>query len=138
MKLFSKFVLILILGLGLAGCNTVGEVLPPNDEVLVYKLPYDLTYLRTLEALNSVGTWQLEETDKERGMISVRDTNYSRLDDSDLRVITFVIKRVDLETTSVSIDPKSQKVFGGKKLLEVIGRALGCENKSHSPSKIEG
>ena len=46
---FSKFVLILILSLGLAGCNTVGEVLPPNDEVLVYKLPYDLAYLRTIE-----------------------------------------------------------------------------------------
>ena len=130
MKLFTKFALILVLGLGLMGCNTVGEVLPPNDEVLVYKLPYDLTYLRTMEALNSVGTWQLEETDKERGMISVRDTNYSRLDDSDLRVITFVIKRVDQETTSVSIEPESQKVFGGKKLMEVIGGALGRENKS--------
>jgi MFS superfamily sulfate permease-like transporter len=130
MKYFSKFVLILMLGLSLAGCNTVGEVLPPNDEVLVYKLPYDLTYLRTMEALNSVGTWQLEETDKEMGLISVRDTNYSRLDDSDLRVITFLVKRVDRETTSVSIDPKSQKVYGGKKLLETVGEALGRELKA--------
>ena len=130
MNYFSKFVLILILGLGLAGCNSVGEVLPPNDEVLVYKLPYDLTYLRTMEALNSVENWQLEETDKERGMISVRDTNYSRLDDSDLRVITFVIKRVDRGTTSVSIDTQSQKVFGGKKLLDTIGEALGREIQS--------
>ena len=130
MNYFSKFVLILILGLGLAGCNTVGEVLPPNDEVLVYKLPYDLTYLRTMETLNSAGNWQLEETDKEKGTLSVRDTNYSRLDDSDLRVITFVIKRVDRRTTSVSIDPESQKVFGGKKLLEAIGGALGREIKS--------
>ncbi|MFH1799771.1 MAG: hypothetical protein ABH891_02825 [Candidatus Omnitrophota bacterium] len=127
---FSKFVLILILGLGLAGCNTVGEVLPPNDEVLVYKLPYDLTYLRAMDALNIVENWQLEETDKEAGLIRVRDMNYSRLDDSDLRVITFVVKRVDRETTSVSIDPKSQKVFGGKKLLEAIGGALGREIKS--------
>lgn len=138
MNYFSKFFLILILGLSLSGCNTVGEVLPPNDEVLVYKLPYDLTYLRTMEALNTVGTWELEETDKERGILSVRDTNYSRLDDSDLRVIAFVVKRVDRGTTSVSIDPKSQKVFGGKKLLEAIGGALGREVKSHSPSKIEG
>jgi MFS superfamily sulfate permease-like transporter len=132
MNHFSKFVLMLILGLGLAGCNTVGKVLPPNDEVLVYKLPYDLTYLRTLDAMNSISTenWQLEETDKEKGIISVRDMNYSRLDDSDLRVITFLVKRVDRETTSVSIDPKSQKVFGGKKLLETIGGALGREIKS--------
>ncbi|MBI4711057.1 MAG: hypothetical protein HY767_01130 [Candidatus Omnitrophica bacterium] len=130
MKHFSKLVLILILGLGLVGCNTVGEVLPPNDEVLVYKLPYDLTYLRTMEALNSAADWQLEETDKERGFIRVRDMNYSRLDDSDLRVITFVVKRVDRETTSVAIEPDSQKVFGGKKLLDGIGEALGREIQS--------
>ena len=138
MKNILAAVLVLILGLGFVGCNTVGEILPPNDEVLVYKLPYDLTYLRTMEALDSAGTWQLEETDKERGLISVRDTNYSRLDDSDLRVITFLVKRVDRGTSSVSIDPKSQKVFGGKKLLEAIGEALGREVKSQSPSKIEG
>ncbi len=134
MNFFSKFVLILMLGWGLAGCNTVGEVLPPNDEVLIYKLPYDLTYLRTMEALDGQGYWQLEETDKEKGIISVRDTNYSRLDDSDLRVITFWVKRVDRGTTSVAIEPKSQKVFGGKKLLDAIGEALGRESKSHSPS----
>jgi hypothetical protein len=130
MNNLSKFVLILILGLGLAGCNTVAKVLPPNDEVLPYKLPYDLTYLRTAEALNSVENWQLEETDKERGIIRVRDMNYSRLDDSDMRVIDFVIKRVDPETTSVSIAKESQKVLGGKKLLEVVGEALGREIKS--------
>ncbi|MFH0984668.1 MAG: hypothetical protein V1882_03935 [Candidatus Omnitrophota bacterium] len=130
MKFFSKLLVVLILGLSLAGCNSVGEVLPPNDAVLVYKLPYDLTYLRTLEALNDAQHWQLEETDKERGFISVRDTNYSRLDDSDLRVITFVIKRVDQQTSSVSIDPQSQKVFGGKKLLELIGETLGREIRS--------
>ena len=130
MKLFSRIVLILMLGLSLAGCNTVGKVLPPNDEVLTYKLPYDLTYLRTLDALNSAGTWELEETDKEMGWIRVRDTNYSSLDDSDMRVITFVVKRVDRGTTSVSIDPASQKVFGGKKLLEVVSEALGREVKS--------
>ncbi|MDD5225578.1 MAG: hypothetical protein PHV97_00145, partial [Candidatus Omnitrophica bacterium] len=84
------------------------------------------------------GDWELDETDKEKGILSVRDTNYSRLDDSDLRVITFQVKRVDRGTTSVSIDPKSQKVFGGKKLLDAVGEALGREIKSHSPSKFEG
>ena len=130
MKLFSRIVLILVLGLGLAGCNTVGKVLPPNDEVLVFKLPYDLTYLRTMEALDATGHWQLEATDKEKGTLSVRDTNYSRLDDSDLRVITFWVKRVDLGTTTVSIDPETQKVYGGKELLEAIGKVLGREIKA--------
>ena len=130
MNYLLKFVLVLILGLGLAGCNTVSKVLPPTDQVLVYNLPYDLTYLRTLDALNSVGNWDLQETDKEQGMISMRNTNYSNLSDSDQRVITFVVKRVDRGTTSVSIDPKSQKVIGGKKLLDTISEALGREIKS--------
>lgn len=138
MNYFSKFVLVLIFGLGLVGCNTVGKVLPPNDEVLTYELPYDLTYLRTMEALDSVPNWQLEETDKEKGTIDVRDTNYSRLDDSDRRVITFVVKRLDRGTTSVSIDPESQKVLGGQKLLDAVGATLGRESKSHSPSTVEG
>ena len=130
MKLFSQMAFILMLGLALTGCNTVGKVLPANDEVLVYKLPYDLTYLRTMEALDATGHWQLEETDKEKGLITVRDTNYSSLDDSDRRVITFLIKRVDVGITSVSIDPDTQKVYGGKELLAAVGKALVRELKS--------
>lgn len=137
MNHFSKLILVLMLGLGLAGCNTVGKVLAPNDEVFTYNLSYDLTYLRTMDALNSVENWQLEETDKEKGTITVRDMNYSRFDDSDLRVITFVVKRIDRGTTSVSIDPKSQKVYGGKKLMEAVGAVLGREIPV-SPSKFEG
>ena len=130
MKLFSGIVLVLILSLGFSACNTVGEVLPPNDEVLIYPLPYDLTYLRTMEALDGQGHWQLTGTDKEKGTLGVRDTNYSRLDDSDLRDITFLVRRVDRGTTSVSIDPKSQKVFGGAELMKAIAAALSREIKS--------
>ena len=130
MKIFYRLAFVLAFGLIVVGCNTVGEVLPPNDEVLIYPLPYDLTYLRTMEALDGQGHWQLEETDKEKGTISVRDTNYSRLDDADLRAITFVVKRVDRGTTSVSIDPASQKVFGGAELMKAIGTALAREIKS--------
>ncbi|HOW87876.1 MAG TPA: hypothetical protein P5561_01380 [Candidatus Omnitrophota bacterium] len=130
MKLFSTIVLILVLGLGLIGCNTVGEVFPPNDQVLVYPLPYDLTYLRTLETLEDYPDWQVSETDKEKGLIRVRDINYSRLDDSDLRSVAFTVKRVDRGTTSVSIAPESQKVFGGDKLLQAVAATLSGEIKS--------
>ena len=130
MKIFSQIALILMLSLGLVGCNTVGKMLPPNDRVLVYPLPYDLTYLRTMEILDTTSDWQLEETDKEKGTIRVRDTNYSRFDDSDLRVITFLVKRVDRGTTSVSIEPESQKVLGGKKLLEAVDATLSHEVKA--------
>ncbi|MBU9889393.1 MAG: hypothetical protein KTQ49_05965 [Candidatus Omnitrophica bacterium] len=127
MRQHGRFFCVLVLGLVLAGCNTVSKVLPPNDETLVYPLPYDLTYLRTLEALNAQPDWDLEQTEMAKGIIGVRNTNYSNFDDADLRVITFVIKREDLKTTSVSILPKSQHVPGGDKLLEAIGERLGRE-----------
>ena len=135
MKLFTSLILMIALAFGFSACNTVGKVLPPNDEVLVYQLPYDLTYLRTMEALDDHGSWQLEETDKEKGIISVRDTNYSNLDDADKRVITFQVKRVDRGTSSVSIVPDSQKVYGGAELLKAISSALGREIQFHSSSK---
>ena len=120
----------LVLSIGLAACNTVGKVLPPNDEVLVYPLSYDLTYLRTMEAVDGRETWKLEETDKEKGIITVRDTNYSSLNDSDKRVITFQVKRLDRGMSSVSIAPDSQKVFGGADLMKAVAAALGRETHS--------
>ena len=125
-----KFFLILILGVALAGCNTVSKVTPPNDETLLYKVPYDLAYLRTLEALDAQPNWELEETEMTKGVIKVRNANYSNLDDEDLRVITFTVKRVDGDTTSVSILPKFQHVPGGDKLLAAIGERLGREVKT--------
>jgi len=121
---------VVLLACGAVGCNTVGKMLPANDRVLVYDLPYDLTYLRTMETLDGHGNWQLADTDKEQGTLSVRDTNYSRLDDSDCRVIKFLVKHVGRNRTSVSIDPDSQKVIGGDKLLDAIGGALGREIRS--------
>lgn len=127
MRRMWQITLFSILALALVGCNTVGEVLPPNDQVLLYKLPYDLTYLRTLEALNSQSNWVLEITDKEKGLITLRDINYSRLDDSDLRSIAFAVKRVDDTYTSISILPECQRVYGGEQLLKVIGEYLNRE-----------
>lgn len=116
-----------ILVLGLSGCTSVGKVMPANDRVLLYPLPYDLTYLRTLEALDSQKDWELQETEKEEGLIRVRNMNYSRLDDSDKCVIAFAVKRVDFGKTSVSIQPKDQHVPGGDQLLTVIGEYLARE-----------
>ena len=113
-----------MLGLGVIGCNTVGKLLPPNDRVLVCNLSYDKAYLRTLDALDSKKDWVLQGTDKEKGTISVHNNNYSRLDDSDLRSLTFLVKRIDRETTSVSIAPGSQKVYGGDQLLKLVEEYL--------------
>ncbi len=120
----------LVLGVVLAGCNTVSNVLPPNDQTLTYKLPYDLAYLRIMEALDSQPHWDLEETEMAKGTIRVRNTNYSNLDDADLRAITFTVKRIDSQTVSVSILPKSQHVPGGDKLLAAIRERLDREVKT--------
>lgn len=124
-------ILILILSLGLVSCNTARKkVVPPYDQVHVFKLPYDLAYLRTLEALDLQGSWEIEETDKEKGMISVRDMNYNTLDDSDIRVIYFMVKRLDRETTTVALDPKSRQVYGGAGLMKAVDETLRRAVKS--------
>lgn len=130
MRYMGRLFWVLILGIALTGCNTVSKTLPPNDETLVYKLPYDLTFLRTLEALDSQPDWDLEETEMAKGTIRVYNTNYSNLDDADLRTITFVIKRMDSGTISVSILPKCQHVPGGDKLLKTIRERLNREVKT--------
>ena len=131
MKRFSAIILMLILGLGLAGCNTAHRKMePPCTKVLVYQLPYDLTYLRVMEALDGKGKWQLEETDKEKGLISLRETDYKSLDDSDVPVIVIEIKRVDRATTSVALAPKSQAAYSGAVLMKKIDEALSRETQS--------
>lgn len=127
MKYMGKIFLVLTLAAALSGCNTVSKALPPNDETLLYKLPYDLTYLRTLEAIDAQPHWELEETEMGKGIIKVRNSNYSNLDDADLRAITFAVKRVDEQTVSVAILPECQRVPGGDELLKAIGERLGRE-----------
>ena len=126
---FQKWSLaVLILGLGLmSGCSTSQKVFPVHDEVLSYKLPYDLTYLRALEALENVSGWELEETEKEKGYITVRNVAYSRFDDADKRRATFLLKRVAREETSIELAPQSQRVVGGDDLLKRISQYLSRE-----------
>ncbi len=125
----AQNVLILFLvALFLTGCSIATKsVLAPNDEVLNYELPYDLTYLRVLDALNDETDWQVEQTDKEKGMIVARNVNYSRLNDADRRVIAFMVKRVDADNTSVYIEKDSQRIIGGKQLLQKINEVLSRE-----------
>ena len=53
------------------GCSWSGKSIeaPRYDRVLVYERPYDYTYLRTLEALNTFPDWVLQDTDKEKRFI---------------------------------------------------------------------
>lgn len=110
------------------GCSSVADtILPTNDEVLIYELPFDLTFLRTMEALDSHPDWELEETEKEKGIIRVRNIAFSSLIDADQRLISFSVKRIGREETSISIVVYSQHVFGGDDLLALVADELSKE-----------
>ena len=128
MKAVFKAVLFGFLYLGLAGCNTPSSsVLPVHDEVLVYPLPMDLTFLRTMEAMTAHRDWQIDYTDKEKGLIFLRNLRYSSFADADLRTATLVLKRVGPRETSVELDKKSQSVRGGDEILDAVRQYLSRE-----------
>lgn len=117
-----------ILSLGLAGCSGKSKsLLPVHDEVLVYALPLDLTYLRTVEAVNAHPDWEVDYTDKEKGLIVLRNMRYSSFADADLRTAVLVLKRVGPRETSVQFDLKSQAVRGGDEILDLIKQYLSRE-----------
>lgn len=103
-------------------------MIPPYDEVLVYELPFDLTYLRTLEALENIPGWELEETEKEKGIIVARNVRHTSLEDAEKRTATLFISRVNRGQTTVQLAPRSRWVIGGaalmKKISEYVGREL--------------
>lgn len=110
------------------GCNhTQNVLLPLHKEVLVYPLPMDLTYLRTLDAVQKHKDWELDTTDKEKGIINIRNMRYSSFVDADLRRISILLKRVGPHKTSVQLAPESQAVFGGDEILKLIKQYLSRE-----------
>jgi len=124
----SFFCILLILGMVPAtGCSLNQKLLPAHDEVLIYPLPYDLTYLRTMEALETFSEWAIEETEKEKGILRARNVHYSSLDDADKRLVTLLIKRVSRRETSIALAPESQRVLGAEKIMERVAQFLSRE-----------
>ncbi len=119
---------ILVLAPLAGGCSSVrNEDIPAHTETLMYNLPYDLTYLRTLEALENVAGWELEETEKEKGIIRARNVNYKNLSDADLGQATLLITRIDRGQTSIRLAPYSQRVIGGAALMKRISEFVSRE-----------
>ncbi|HLD56302.1 MAG TPA: hypothetical protein VJA00_01660, partial [Candidatus Omnitrophota bacterium] len=75
--------LVLGLGISLVGCAVENKILPLHDEVLYVHAPYDVAYLRAIETLERVEGWELESTEKEKGIIVARNINFSSLVDAD-------------------------------------------------------
>jgi len=107
----------------LSGCASE-KVFAVHDEILTFPLPMDLAYLRTMEAVESHPDWDLIETEKEKGLIVIRNLRYSSFADADQRQIALELKRIGPRQTSVEIAPKSQSVVGGDEILELIRQHL--------------
>lgn len=123
----ATFLILLFFPLGFLGCAHSSSILPVHDEVLVYPLPMDLAYLRTLEAVDLHPDWELDRTIKEKGIVYLRNLRYSSFSDADQRTATLVLKRVGPHETSVQLAPESQAVVGGDELLTLIKQHLSRE-----------
>lgn len=119
-------VLIFLAG-GLAGCSHSAPLLPVHKEVLVYPLPFDLVYLRTLEAMDLHPDWEPSYTVKEKGLIYLRNVRYSSFADADRRDVTVVVKRIGRRETSVQLASESQAVAGAGELLTLVKENLSRE-----------
>ena len=120
---YSVLVFSFILLALVSGCSSVKEY-PKFDQVLVYEKPYDYTYLKTLEALNTFSGWTLEETDKNKGLIVLRNTEYGNLFDRDKWVVRFNVVSLGRKKTSVSIDSVSQRNEMGGELLDRVDHIM--------------
>lgn len=130
MRFYKGIIFSFLVGLAITGCAHGKRVLPVHDDVLIYPLAYDLTYLAVVEALTAVPGWDLEYTLKEDGVVQVRNVNYSGINKEDQRVIAFVVKRLGRNQTSVEIDKRHQRIIGGKTLLKAINKKVSLKLKS--------
>ncbi|OGW86934.1 MAG: hypothetical protein A3C35_00110 [Omnitrophica bacterium RIFCSPHIGHO2_02_FULL_46_11] len=107
---------------GVIGCSSLreGKDVPHYDQELIYEQPYDYTFLRTLEALNTVTGWTVEETDARKGLIVIRNTQYGNLFDKDKWVARFTVRSLARRKTSVALEPDSQSLEQGGTLLKRI------------------
>ena len=109
------------------GCKREEAVLQPHDEVLVYSLPMDLAFLRVVEAAEVHPDWEPDWTDKEKGIIHLRNVRYSSFADADRREATLLVQHRGPEGITIQLDPQSQSVVGGDEILNLIRKALSEE-----------
>lgn len=118
-----------------AGCASTKDY-PKYDQVLVYDRPYDYTYLKTLEALNTLPGWVLDETDKNVGLIVMRNVQYGHLFDRDKWVARFTVKSLGRKKTSVELAPTSQKLTQGGDLLKRIDDVMQAAQAGKNAQEV--
>ncbi len=116
----------LCFALGLAACAGSQKYLPieqipagNNEEIHVAKA-YDFVYLNVFDTVNALPDWAPDKTLKDEGLIRLKNTQFSRFDDSSNRVINLHIRRDSALQTSVYLDPDSRRVIGADQVLAAI------------------
>jgi len=102
-------------------------MIPIHDEVIVCPLPFDRAFLRIMEAVDAHPEWDLELSDKENGILKIRNYRYSSYADVDQRMATLLVKRLGSRRTSVAFDKDSRAVVGGDEVLKLIKQYLALE-----------
>ena len=133
-KKLPSFLVLLVVVLGSLSCREKSSLLPAHDEVLVYPLPYDLVYLRIMEAVDSHADWELDYTEKENGIIRIHNQRYSSFADADLRYAKLIVKRLSHNKSSVEFAPESQAIVGGDEIFSLIKQSLSEEVTKRHPA----
>jgi len=113
-----------------SACSTQSSLIPweqvpagNSDEIQVEKA-FDYVYLAVFDVVNELDGWAPDKTLKEEGLIRLQNTRFSRLDDSDARVIKIRIRRDSQIQTSVFLDPDSRRIIGAGDVLTAIRTKL--------------
>jgi hypothetical protein len=117
-KMLANGLLVVMLSM-LCGCASfTAEEAELHDEIFVYDLPWDKTFLRIMDTINDSPDWTLDSTNQLEGMIMVRPKG---LDEESAIII---IKRVDKRRVTVELAKESQRVRNIGRLLKDIDSDL--------------
>ncbi|HCM43157.1 MAG TPA: hypothetical protein DIS66_07605 [Candidatus Omnitrophica bacterium] len=121
----------LIFCFALSGCAGKSSYLPAdqvpagNSQEILIEQPYDLVYLAVFDTVNDLTEWSPDKTLQTEGLIRLRNTQFSRFDDSDRRFIQVRIRRDGQFQTSVFLDPESRNIIGAAEVLDAIRKKFG-------------
>ena len=101
------------------------QVPPGNSQEVLVEQPYDFVYLAVFDTVNDLTEWAPDKTLQTEGLIRLRNTQFSRLDDSDRRFVQIRIRRDGQFQTSVFLEPESRNIIGASDVLDAIRKKFG-------------
>ena len=120
--------LIVLVSISSTGCSSlrknVSDETLPADRQLVFDKAKDYTYLIVLDAVTQIPGWELYFTDKNSGKITVYDSRFKEIMNTDDRVITIWVKPIERSRTAVSLDEGSIRKLRANELLDAIEQRM--------------